>query len=107
MESLLSLVEEAREREGFRRVRTLRVAVGAFAAVDPGALRFCFDVAAKGGVAEGARFVIEEIPGEGWCLGCGQTVSLEKKGNPCPACGSFWIQATKGDDLRVVDLLVE
>ncbi len=107
MESLMDLLEEARKKEGFSRVRSLRVTVGAFSCVDPGALRFCFDVVTRGSVAEGAVLDIEPVPGTGWCFGCNREIRLDGPGEGCSLCGSVRIQRTAGDDLRLEDIIVE
>ena len=50
-ESLVELIEEEVRKHTARRVKTVRLAVGALATVEPEALAFCFDAAARGAAA--------------------------------------------------------
>jgi len=103
---VLQLVEDAARRDGFTRVLTLRLAAGRLAAVDVDALRFSLTSLAPGTLLDGADFDIEEPPGQAWCLGCEQTVAVERRGDACPACGSHRLHPTGGTELRVIDLIV-
>lgn len=103
---ILRVVEEAAGREGFARVGRLTLEVGALAGVEVAALRFALEVIAPGTVLEGADVVIDEPPGRAWCLDCAQTVALPRRGEPCPRCGGYRLQATGGTELRVVELIV-
>jgi hydrogenase nickel incorporation protein HypA/HybF len=103
---VLQLVEDTAAREGFRRVLALRLEAGQLAGVDARALRFALESLAPGTLLHGAAIEIEEPPGAAWCLGCGQSVALAQRGDPCPACGSYQLQATGGTELRVLDMRV-
>jgi hydrogenase nickel incorporation protein HypA/HybF len=104
---VLQVVETAARREHFERVSMLRLAVGKLAGVEVRALRFALDVIAPGTCLEGARIVIDEPVGQGWCMKCCQAVEITERGEPCPLCASHQVQATGGDDLKVVELLVD
>lgn len=103
---VLQLVEDAARRERFARVLSLHLEAGQLSGVDVRALRFALDGLAPGTMLEGARFVIDEPPGQAWCMPCGETVQLRERGLPCPRCGGFQLQPTGGTELRVVDLQV-
>ncbi|MDD3518216.1 MAG: hydrogenase maturation nickel metallochaperone HypA [Chromatiales bacterium] len=106
-EGILNIMEEAAAREGFARVKSLRLEVGRLAGVEVEALRFCFDAVIKGSVAEGARLDILDAPGEGWCMQCAKTVPVDALYDACPDCGGYQVQATGGLEMRVLDLEVE
>jgi hydrogenase nickel incorporation protein HypA/HybF len=59
-----SIVDAVTERCGGDRVVRVVVEVGRLTAVMPDALRFCFEVVAKGTAAEGASLDILETEGE-------------------------------------------
>jgi hydrogenase nickel incorporation protein HypA/HybF len=61
----------------------------------------------RGTAAEGATLAIERPPGTGFCLACGASVTLARRGDGCPVCGSFQVMATGGQELRVTELEVE
>jgi hydrogenase nickel incorporation protein HypA/HybF len=103
---ILSLVEGAAAREGFTRVSRLNLVCGPLAGVELSALRFALDVVSRGTVLEGAEVVIDEPPGDGLCLACGEAVAVTRRGQDCPHCGSGQVVSRGGDQLRVVDLIV-
>ncbi len=107
IEGMLALVEDERRRQDFSRVRTICVHVGALGHVEPDALRFCFDVVARGTIADGAQLKIVTIPGEGRCSGCHRIVPLEERFAACPLCGNARVWMTAGDELRLAELEVE
>ena len=104
MESVREIVEEAARSHGARRVATVRLRIGALAAVDPEALRFCFDVVMQDGVAAGAALEIESEPGRAWCWDCAATVTLAAEAATCPDCGGHRLQVTGGTGMRVQDI---
>lgn len=106
-EGILQIVEDTAARQGFHRVTEVRLEIGALSGVEVEALSFCLDVVLKGSVADGARVELERVPGQGYCLGCGETVCVNALYDPCPTCGSYQVQATGGTEMRVKDLLVE
>jgi hydrogenase nickel incorporation protein HypA/HybF len=105
--SIVDLVREQAARDPFTVVRSVRISVGALSSVDPRALEFGFDAAARGTVVEGARLVVEKPPGLAWCTDCSTTIEIESHSQPCPRCGGFRRLVTQGDELRVLDLEVE
>lgn len=106
-ESLVELIEDESRKQGFSRVRVIRLELGAFGGVDPDAMRFCFDAMTKGGLIEGALLDIVIKPGEGWCLDCAESVEIYERFAPCPRCGGHHVQAAPGDDLLLNELEVE
>lgn len=106
-EGMLRIIEEQAVAQSFSRVRTVRLAIGALAAVDPEALRFCFDAVTRGSVAEGARLDLRTPPGEAWCHNCGKTVAVSSRLDACPLCGGYRLEVTGGDEMRIIDLEVE
>ncbi|HEX7155803.1 MAG TPA: hydrogenase maturation nickel metallochaperone HypA [Burkholderiaceae bacterium] len=101
--SVLRIVEDAARAHEGARVTAVRLEIGALAAVEPEALRFCFDAVTRDSIAAGARLDIDETPGGGWCLGCGKQVRIAAAGEACPLCGSYQVQATAGTAMRVKD----
>jgi len=104
---VLQLVEDAAREQRFERVRTVFLEIGELAAVEPEAMRFCFDAVMSGTLADGAVLKVIEVAGEGLCFNCNQTVRLAARYDPCPACGGYPVQATGGTEMRVKELEVE
>jgi hydrogenase nickel incorporation protein HypA/HybF len=106
-QSLVELIEGEGRKQGFSRVRVVRLEIGALGGVDAEAMRFCFDVVAKGAIVEGAELDISLKPGEGWCLDCAKPVEVFERFGACPECGRYHVQVAAGDDLRLKELEVE
>jgi hydrogenase nickel incorporation protein HypA/HybF len=106
-EGVLELVEAAARREAATRVRLVVVEIGCLAAVEPEALRFCFDAVTRGTVAAGALLEIAEVPGSGWCAQCAATVPLAERYSACPQCGGYPLEVTGGTEMRVREIAIE
>ncbi|HEX5847161.1 MAG: hydrogenase maturation nickel metallochaperone HypA [Rhodoplanes sp.] len=106
-ESLVELIENEREKQGFSRVRSVQVTLGALGHVDPDAVRFCFDAVARGTIVEGARLDIRTVPGQAWCLDCAKKIRIADRMAACPECGQHRLQVTGGNDLRLDELEVD
>ena len=106
-ESIVQLIEDAVRADGSSKVKAVWLEIGQLASVEKEALRFCFDAVANGSVAEGARLEIIETPGQAWCIKCEGNVVVSALYEPCPVCGSYQIQVTGGNEMRVKELEVE
>jgi hydrogenase nickel incorporation protein HypA/HybF len=105
-ESVLGAIEDAARAQRFTAVKTVRLEIGRLAAVELDALRFAFDVVKRGGIADGARLEIVDVPGAAWCMRCCDTVPLAARGDACPRCGSFQLQVSGGEQMRIKELEV-
>ncbi|MEG0885377.1 MAG: hydrogenase maturation nickel metallochaperone HypA [Janthinobacterium sp.] len=104
---ILRIVEEAAVRERFARVTMLRLEAGTWSGVEVRALRFALEAMAPGTCLSGARIEIDTPPAQAWCMPCGAQVTVVARGDACPACGGYQLQATSGTALSVVEMLVE
>jgi hydrogenase nickel incorporation protein HypA/HybF len=107
VEGVRQLIEEAALRDGFTRVRSVRVEIGQLSGVERSAFEFCFDLAMQDSLAEGARLDIIATPGCGRCPQCGQASALATVHDPCELCGAYPVEVTGGTAMRVIDLEVE
>ncbi len=108
-QSLISQVETlARERHA-KAVRSIRVAMGPLAGVDPGLLERAYPLACAGTIAEAAELVIVHLPLRVHCDRCG----LESDAVPdrliCGGCGDWHTRLVSGDEMLLtgVELVVE
>ncbi|MES9942014.1 MAG: hydrogenase maturation nickel metallochaperone HypA [Candidatus Thiodiazotropha sp. 6PLUC2] len=106
-EGVLQIVEESATNQGFSKVKTVCLEIGALSGVEIEAMRFGFDAVMKGSLADGATLEIINIPGEAWCMPCAKRVEVSARFDACPECGSFQLQVTGGDEMRVKELEVE
>lgn len=106
-ESVIRIIEGESAEQGFRKVRRVRLRVGALACVAPQSLDFCFQAVSRGTIAEGATLELVDVEGQGWCFACDGHVALAQRHGPCPVCGSTEIVPTDGLELSVSELEVD
>ena len=106
-EGMLQIVEDSARANDATRVAAVWLEIGTLAQVEREALRFCFDAVTRGGVADGARLEIVDVPGAAWCMPCGERVPIAAIGDPCPRCGSYQLQVVAGGDMRVREIAIE
>lgn len=102
-----SVVEICEKNAEGRRVLAVTLEIGELSGVVPDAVEFCFEACAQGTLLEGARLIIERVPGRGECGTCGKEVPVRTYFDPCSACGAFGVRVTAGEELRVKELEVE
>lgn len=105
--NLLEMIERYAPTNGRARVKIVRLRIGELARVVPESLRFCFEVASEGTVADGAELVIETVPLVGRCPACNFEFPIESYMFICPHCYSPDIELVSGNELDVVELEVE
>ena len=98
-----NIVAIAREHACGRPVKRVALQIGRLAAVEPDAIRFCFDLCARDTELDGARLDIAEVPGTFRCRDCGAEVRSADWFGSCP-CGSVHLECTGGQELKVVEL---
>jgi len=91
------------ESSGGARVRRIVLEVGRLTAVMPEALQFCFEVASRETVAEGAELQILEPRARARCRACGSEALLESAWDGC-RCGSMDLEWLSGSELRVCEM---
>ena len=104
---ILGIVEEARSRERFDRVKRLTVEAGALAGVELRSLRFALESLAPGSCIEGATIEIDVAPGAAWCMHCCRSVAIASRTDPCPECAGHQLQPTGGTELKLRELIVQ
>jgi hydrogenase nickel incorporation protein HypA/HybF len=97
-----AIVETCVEHADGERVLRVRVEVGQLIALLPDSLRYCFEICARGTVVEGAELEVIELPGQGVCSGCGETIALPTSTGRCRCGGRLRIVA--GEELRVKNM---
>ncbi len=101
-----NIVSIVAERAGTTPVRRVRLEIGKLSAIMPDAIRFCFDIVAKGTVLEGAELEIIELAGEGRCKSCGASVELTTLVSAC-SCGSRDLERLSGEELNIKEMELE
>ncbi len=106
-EGVLQILQAEAGKQGFRRVKTVWLEIGELSSVEVEAMRFSFDVVMKNTLADSAQLIIIDKPGIAWCMQCAKTVSVKQRYDACPDCGSYQLQITGGDEMKIKELEVE
>lgn len=104
--NIIKIVADKMKQSGVDSIKSIKIRVGALAAVEPDSLLFCFGVCAKGTPVEGAALQIEEVSVEGTCTGCGERFQMESFLSSCPECDGVHIEEVTGKELEVVSMFV-
>lgn len=100
-----SVVERIVAQTEGSQILVVRLEIGRLAGVAIDALRFCFEVCARGTTVEGSTLEIIEIGGRARCQTCGIERVITTLISPC-ACGSFDQQVLSGHELRLKEVEV-
>lgn len=100
-----SVVALALEHAGGARITRVVLEIGELSGVLADAVRFCFDVCARGTAAEGAILEVRAVPGRGRCRACGAEFPLDRPFGTCQ-CGNTDVELTAGTELRLRELEV-
>ena len=106
-EGLLQILETESKKQGYARVKTVWLEIGDMSGVEIEAMKFCFDAVMRSSLAEGAKLEIIHMPGQAWCMQCAKNVTVKQRFDECPDCGSFQLQVTSGDEMKIKELEVE
>ena len=106
-EGILQVLETESIKQGFRRVKNVWLEIGDLSGVEPDAMLFSFDAVTRNSLADGAGLNIINIPGLAWCMQCAKNVSVKQRFDECPHCGSYQLQVTSGDEMKIKELEVE
>ena len=115
--SMVRTIVKAAQENGARRIKSVRVQIGELTLLNPEQLSFCFDVASKDTIAQGAKLDIEKVPAEIECRNCGSHFSWEMHEDD-PAlhlippmlkckCGTSSVRIVAGREFKVVSITVE
>lgn len=104
-QSLVQICTEAAAREGFKKVKEIRLHIGAYSGIEPNYLREFFPYVSKDTVCEDAELVCEMVPGTLLCNDCGYEGQAGKI-YECPRCGGS-IRLISGREFFVDSLAVE
>ena len=100
------MLEEQAVQQQYNKVNTVWLEIGPLAMIDSDALAFCFEAVMKNSIADGATLHIIKLQGKAFCLQCTETVTITQRYDSCSHCGSYQLQVTQGDEMRIKELEV-
>jgi len=107
-QELVRMAEEAARAKGARRVREVRLRLGALSGVVEEALRLGYEAACRDTILDGSRLVIEPVPVLIRCPQCERDVEPESvQLMYCPACGTAGGQLRQGREIELAAMEIE
>jgi hydrogenase nickel incorporation protein HypA/HybF len=103
---LVETASRSAAENGASRVLHVYVRIGSLSGVEPEALSFCFPIAARETVCEGAELHLEMVPGAGTCAKCGTQAEVRDLLAPCPGCGEWPLRVEGGREMQLESLEV-
>lgn len=103
----LRLAEESARTAGAARITALRLRIGTLSSVVPEAMRFAWEVARRGTLAEDAQLEIEPVPGAAWCAQCRAEYACADFLSECPRCGAVGGEWLRGQEVEIAAVEVE
>jgi hydrogenase nickel incorporation protein HypA/HybF len=107
MTEALRLAEDTARAAGAARITALRLRIGALSSVVPEAMRFAWDVARRGTLAETAQLEIESVPGAARCPHCQTQYACADFLSECPCCGRVGGDLVRGQELEIAAVEIE
>jgi hydrogenase nickel incorporation protein HypA/HybF len=100
-----SIVRAVDERIAPEHAACVRLQIGRLAGVEASALRFGFELCARGTACEGAALEIDDVEGRGRCRSCGAELEMRTLLEAC-ACGGVDLEIVAGQELRIKEVEV-
>ncbi len=105
-EGIMQVIEDQAIAQNFKEVKTVRLELGPMAGVELDALRFSYEVVTRGTIADSSKLEVIQLPVKAWCMPCAKPVEVKQRFEACPLCGSYQVQITGGDEMRIKDMEV-
>ena len=106
-QSLLEIIEREALPYGGTRVTAVTLRIGKLSGVMPDALRFGFETLSRGGMAEGASLIIEEVPLRIKCHHCGAESAMDDPFLLCPRCNGSEVEMIAGRELEIKEMEID
>jgi len=106
-EALINVVLEEATKYKACRILKVKVRAGKLMGIVPELFDFAFRSLAEGGIAEGAKLELEEVPFKGKCRSCGYSFDTDEFFGVCPRCGSDEIELQGGKEFELIGLEIE
>lgn len=106
-EGILNIAVKEAEKHNVNKVINIKLKIGELSGVVPDLIQEYFNIVSKGTAAEGAKIIIERIPGRIKCLDCGTESLIERMRIKCPVCAGYNVKITAGREYYVDSMEVE
>lgn len=106
-QSIVEIAERNARAQGAARVLSVSIEIGDLSGVMADAVEFCFEACTGGTFLEGAKLLVQRIPGKGRCRECGAETNLDPYTFACSACGAYTLEVLQGTELRITEMEID
>lgn len=106
-QNIVGCVVEVAKANGVLQVKKIFLEIGPLSGVVADSLIFCFPIAAKGTVVDGAELVFDEKPLKVLCQDCQGESHIQDLVIRCLVCGGSRVDIISGKELNIKNIEVE
>ena len=106
-QSILTIAGNTLPQNNHAAITGVGLQIGELSGIERESLEFAFSVIKKDTILELAGLQIETIPGEAVCTQCHTVFPIHHFGTACPHCNSYFINITKGREMKVLNITVD
>ncbi|MCX7833309.1 MAG: hydrogenase maturation nickel metallochaperone HypA [Ignavibacteria bacterium] len=93
--------------DNINKISIVNIKVGEISGVIPESLEFCFNVIIKNTKLDGAKLNIEKVPATAYCKACDKDFQIEHLLFTCPYCFGTDIKLITGNELEIINVVVD
>jgi len=106
--SLIKMIEDKAEIDGFIRVKSVYLKVGTLSCADKDALDFAFNSLKENNfLLSSAKLFTEDEKGTATCPVCKMKQEIARLGQKCEKCGSYGLHIESGNNVYIDKIIVE
>ena len=106
-QSILDIAQKVGQEHNVKRVKEVRIKLGAYSGVVPACVQDYFDVISAGTIAEGAVLNIQTLPVIMRCRACRWQGEIDRMHIRCPECAGMDLKMIQGREFYVESLEVD
>lgn len=106
-QSMVNLVLDEAQKNGARKVKSIRLVLGELSGVVGECVEFYFSLMSKDTMAEGATIYFSTVPTQARCRQCSRLFEVKEFDWICPDCQSVSLELVAGNELFVESIEVE
>lgn len=106
-QNILDIVLDTAEKSKAKKVSSVTLVVGSLSQVVPDCVSFYFELMSKDTIAEGAEFIVKDVPARAECSKCGTVFEAEDMSLQCPECGELFGKLISGRELSIESIDID
>ncbi len=99
--NIVNIACKEAQKEDAKSIASIEIDIGKLSGVMLDSLKFCYDSACKGTLAEGSELLVNELPALARCKTCEHSFEIDSFMALCPECESYEIDILQGRELKL------